>query len=130
MQLVGTITDEALVTAAEEVIAIRDRQAELATIAEQAETTFKALAIERKVASITVTDGTVVTIVKAVRRNFNAEAMAELVTAAVFSKISKVTVSATKFDAAVVLGIVDEEKVASAISPTPYVAIKVNGGPA
>ncbi len=127
MQVTGTITESALVSAAEEVIAIRQRQEQIAEIAKRAEDTLKALAAERKAESITVTDGTVVTIYGAIRRNFNAERMAELVTAAVFSKISKVSVSATKFDAAVVLGLVNEKDVRDAIDPSPYVAIKVNG---
>ncbi len=128
MQLTGTITDEVLVTAAEEVVAIRQRQDQIADIAKQAEDNLKALAAERKAESITTTDGTVVTIVTAERRNFDAKIMADLVPASTFAMMTVVKVSATKYDAAVELGLVTDKEVAAAINPTPYVAIKINGG--
>ncbi len=118
------VTHEVLTRAAEEVIAIRDRQAELAIIADQAEDTLKALAKESRIASVQTASGRVA-ITRKSKRTFDAERMAELVSASVFDLFTTPKVVVKKFDAAVELGAVDADKVADAIKKTPYVEIRV-----
>lgn len=128
MSLGVEVTHDTLTNAAVEVIAARERLAEVAAIAEQAEETLKALAADKGIASVVTPDGQRVALTHKSRRTFNAARFAELVNAAVFGQITVPKVDKDKYDAAVTLGIVNVDAVADAIGRTSYTEIRVYGG--
>jgi len=70
-------------------------------------------------------DGKSLTLVQAERRSFNASALQELVSAAVFKQVTEPTVKTTLFDAAVNLGKIKPEVADKVVSKTPYSQLRV-----
>jgi hypothetical protein len=70
-------------------------------------------------------DGKVVSLVVAERRSFNADALKDLVSSAVFKQVTEPAVKTNLFDSAVTLGKIKPEVVDQVTSKTPYSQLRV-----
>jgi hypothetical protein len=70
-------------------------------------------------------EGKSVMLVEAVRRNFDAQALEGLVTAKVFTAVTKTAVEPKAFDKARKSGEISEEVETAVVKPTPYTRIVV-----
>ena len=70
-------------------------------------------------------DGKVVSLVQAERRSFDADALKELVSSAVFKQVTEPSVKTSLFDAAVSLGKINNEIADKVTNKTPYSQLRV-----
>ena len=70
-------------------------------------------------------DGKVVSLVEAVRRNFDVATLEGLVSAKVFAEVTKTVVEPKAFDLAREAGSIDATTEVACVRPTPYVRIDV-----
>lgn len=71
-------------------------------------------------------DGKTITLVKAERRTFNAQALKALVNQSVFKSLTEVEVRAKLVDAALDTGKVSEEVINQITTTTPYTQLRIN----
>ena len=70
-------------------------------------------------------DGKIVSLVVAERRSFNADALKDLVSSAVFKQVTEPAVKTSLFDSAVTLGKIKPEVVEQVTNKTPYSQLRV-----
>jgi hypothetical protein len=97
-------------------------------MAEEAVANAKAILTETfttsDITSETVNGETVI-MTEAERRNFDAEALAQLVTASVYKAVTKVTVEVKAFDKARQSGDISAETETAVVKPTKYIRLNV-----
>ena len=97
-------------------------------VAEQAKAQAEAIlkeAFAREGVDFGVADGMKVTLVSGERPNYDATALAELVSPAVFKKVTKATVDGKKFKSAVELGTIKADVAEAVTKVTQYEQIRV-----
>lgn len=72
-----------------------------------------------------IVDGTRVTIVTAERASYDADALADMISAALLKQVTKRSVDSKKFRAAVELGKITPEVAEAVTSTTPYQSVRV-----
>ena len=70
-------------------------------------------------------DGKILSLVVAERRSFNADALKDLVSSAVFKQVTEPAVKTSLFDSAVTLGKIKPEVVEQVTNKTPYSQLRV-----
>lgn len=75
--------------------------------------------------SFEVVDDIKVSVVEAERASYDAEALAEMVSNAVYKMVTKATVDAKKFRSAVELGKVKQDVADAVTSVTPYTSVRI-----
>jgi len=90
----------------------------------QAEADLK-LAFATEGIEFTVVDGQMVKIVNGERTNYDAEALADLISAVLYKKVTKPSVDSKKFLSAVDMGSIKPEVVEAVTSTTPYTQVRV-----
>lgn len=76
--------------------------------------------------SFEVVDEVKVAIVEAERASYDAEALAEMVSNAVYKMVTKASVDAKKFRSAVELGKIKQDVADAVTSVTPYTSVRIN----
>ena len=97
-------------------------------VAEQAKAQAEAIlkeAFARDGVDFGIADGVKVTLVQGERPNYDAEALAELVSPAVFKKVTKATIDGKKFKSAVELGTIKAEVAEAVTKVTQYEQLRV-----
>jgi hypothetical protein len=88
------------------------------------EESIKSEMVETNQSKIEV-DGKIVSLVVAERRSFNADALKDLVSSAVFKQVTEPAVKTSLFDSAVTLGKIKPEVVEQVTNKTPYSQLRV-----
>lgn len=88
------------------------------------EESIKSEMVETSLDKIEV-DGKIVSLIVAERRSFNADALKDLVSSAVFKQVTEPAVKTNLFDSAVTLGKIKPEVVEQVTSKTPYSQLRV-----
>ena len=97
-------------------------------VAEQAKAQAEAIlkeAFARDGVDFGIADGVKVTLVQGERPTYDAEALAELVSPAVFKKVTKATIDGKKFKSAVELGTIKSEVAEAVTKVTQYEQLRV-----
>jgi PP-loop superfamily ATP-utilizing enzyme len=97
-------------------------------VAEQAKAQAEAIlkqTLAQNGVEFSVVDGTKVAVVKGERPNYDAEALRELVSPALFRTVTKATVDAKKFRSAIELGKIKDDVAGAVTSVTHYEQVRV-----
>lgn len=108
-----------------EVVQAKAMLKEVKAAVAKVEAEFTEFMVGRSDPTVELADGTLVTLIEAERRNIDAGILADVLPKSVFDTVTDAKVNHKRFDAAAETGLLAGFDIESAVSETPYTAIRV-----